>query len=59
MKPTNFSLVSSDVDFRGGGSFRHVYQRASGNKIEVRSTYKLVDPRIYASKKEFAATKSS
>ena len=41
MKPTNFSLVSCDVDLRAGGSFRHVYQRPSGKTIEVRGAYKL------------------
>jgi uncharacterized protein YndB with AHSA1/START domain len=44
MKPTNFSLVSCDVDLRAGGSFRHVYQRPSGKKIEVRGAYQAVDP---------------
>jgi uncharacterized protein YndB with AHSA1/START domain len=44
MTPTNFSLVSVDVDLRVGGSFRHVYQRASGKRIEVRGVYKTVDP---------------
>jgi uncharacterized protein YndB with AHSA1/START domain len=44
MTPTSFSLVSCDVDLRAGGSFRHVYQRASGKKIEVRGVYTTVDP---------------
>jgi uncharacterized protein YndB with AHSA1/START domain len=44
MKPTNFSLVACDVDLRAGGSFRHVFQRSSGAKIEVRGAYTLVDP---------------
>jgi uncharacterized protein YndB with AHSA1/START domain len=44
MKPTNFSLVSCDVDLRAGGSFRYVYQRATGKRIEVRGVYQTVDP---------------
>jgi len=44
MRPTNFSLVSVDIDLRVGGSFRYVYQRPSGKKIEVRGAYKAVDP---------------
>jgi len=44
MKPSNFSLVACDVDLRVGGSFRYVYQRASGARIEVRGAYKRVDP---------------
>jgi uncharacterized protein YndB with AHSA1/START domain len=43
MKPTNFSLVACDVDLRAGGSFRYVFQRASGMKIEVRGAYKTVE----------------
>src|SRR5438128_8343523 len=43
MKPTNFLLVWCDVDLRAGGSFRYVYARPSGARVEVRGAYKTVD----------------
>ena len=43
MKPPNMTLVECRIELRAGGSFRHVYQRASGARIEVRGTYDAVD----------------
>jgi len=44
MKPTHMSLVKCEVDLRDGGSFRYVFQRPSGAKMEVRGAYQMVDP---------------
>ena len=44
MKPTIMPLVSCEVDLRAGGSFRYVFQRPRGAKIEVRGAYLTVDP---------------
>ena len=44
LKPTNMSLVTCEIDLRAGGSFRYVFQRPSGARIEVRGAYKTVDP---------------
>jgi len=44
MKPANMSLVTCEVDLRAGGSFRYVFQRPRGAKIEVRGAYEKVDP---------------
>jgi uncharacterized protein YndB with AHSA1/START domain len=44
MKPTHVSLVTCEVDLRAGGSFRYVFQRPSGARIEVRGRYETVDP---------------
>jgi len=44
MKQTSMSLVACEVDLRTGGSFRYVFQRASGAKLEVRGAYGAVDP---------------
>jgi len=44
MKPTNMSLVTCEVDLRAGGSFRYVFQRPRGARMEVRGAYKTVDP---------------
>lgn len=49
MKPTNMSLVRCEVDLRAGGSFRWVFQRPSGARIEVIGAYDAVDPpRLFA-----------
>lgn len=46
---TGFTLVACEVDLRVGGSARHVFQRASGRRIEVRDAYETVDaPRTLA-----------
>jgi uncharacterized protein YndB with AHSA1/START domain len=44
MKPTHMTLVGCDVDLRAGGSFRYVFQRKSGARIEVRGAYQTLDP---------------
>lgn len=44
MQPTHMSLVACEVDLRAGGSFRYVFQRPSGARIEVRGAYETVDP---------------
>lgn len=44
MKAANMSLVACEVDLRTGGSFRYVFQRGGGAKIEVRGAYRAVDP---------------
>jgi uncharacterized protein YndB with AHSA1/START domain len=38
------SLAEAHVDGRAGGSFRYVFQRPSGKKIEVRGAYSAFDP---------------
>jgi len=43
-KSAGMSLVTCDVDLRVGGSFRYVFQRSSGFKIEVRGAYQEVEP---------------
>jgi uncharacterized protein YndB with AHSA1/START domain len=60
MKPTNMSLVTCEVDPRAGGSFRYVFQRPRGAKIEVRGTYHTVDsPRqfVYTETYDFSPLK--
>ena len=44
MKPTDMALVACEVDLRVGGTFRYVFQRPGGFKIEVRGAYEAVDP---------------
>jgi uncharacterized protein YndB with AHSA1/START domain len=44
MQPTRMSLVACVVDLRAGGSFRYVFQRPSGARIEVRGAYETVEP---------------
>jgi uncharacterized protein YndB with AHSA1/START domain len=44
MKATGMTLVACDVDGRAGGSFRYVFQRPNGRKIEVRGAYQSFDP---------------
>lgn len=44
MKPMNMTLLTCEVDFRAGGSFRYVFQRPRGTKLEVRGSYQAVDP---------------
>ena len=44
MQPTTMPLVTCAVDLRAGGSFRYVFQRSSGARIEVRGAYQSVDP---------------
>src|SRR6266436_8074997 len=43
-QPKQMSLVTYEADFRTGGTFRYVFQRPSGTKIEMRGVYKKVDP---------------
>jgi uncharacterized protein YndB with AHSA1/START domain len=42
--PKQMSLVSYESDLKDGGSFRYVFQRPSGKKIEMRGEYREVDP---------------
>jgi uncharacterized protein YndB with AHSA1/START domain len=44
MGPGTFRLIDCEVDLRAGGSFRYVFQRPSGARIEVRGAYASVDP---------------
>ena len=44
MKAGNMTLATCDVDLRAGGSFRYVFERTGGRKIEVRGAYVSVDP---------------
>ncbi len=44
MQPANMPLVTCEVDLRAGGSFRYVFQRPGGARIEVRGAYESVDP---------------
>jgi uncharacterized protein YndB with AHSA1/START domain len=49
MSAAGMSLVETHVDGRAGGSFRYVFQRPSGKKIEVRGAYSAFDaPRGFA-----------
>jgi len=60
MKPTNMSLVTCAVDLRAGGSFRYVFERPGGAKIEVRGAYETVDrPRhvVYTETYDFSPLK--
>jgi uncharacterized protein YndB with AHSA1/START domain len=43
MSASGFTLTTSEVDGRAGGSFRYVYERASGKRIEVRGAYQSFD----------------
>ncbi len=44
MNLSDTPLLSCKVDLRVGGSFRHVFQRPVGRKVEVRGAYEAVDP---------------
>jgi uncharacterized protein YndB with AHSA1/START domain len=44
MKSTDMAFVACEVDLRVGGTFRYVFQRSNGFKIEVRGAYQAVDP---------------
>ena len=44
MSAGGMALVETHVDPRAGGSFRYVFQRPSGKKIEVRGAYQTFDP---------------
>ena len=49
MKTADMSFVACEVDMRVGGSFRYVFQRSSGTRIEVRGAVRAVDaPRQWA-----------
>jgi len=43
-QPKQMSLVTYEADLRHGGTFRYVFQRPSGKKIEMRGVYKEIDP---------------
>ena len=43
MQPSNMSLVECEVDLRVGGSFRYVFARPGGRRLEVRGAYRKVD----------------
>ena len=44
MSAGGMALAEAHVDGRAGGSFRYVFQRPSGKKIEVRGAYSAFDP---------------
>jgi uncharacterized protein YndB with AHSA1/START domain len=44
MKSADMELVACEVDLRVGGTFRHVFQRPNGRRLEVRGAYEVVDP---------------
>ena len=44
MSAGGMSLAETHADGRAGGSFRYVFQRPSGKKIEVRGAYSAFDP---------------
>jgi uncharacterized protein YndB with AHSA1/START domain len=44
MKATGMELAACEVDLRAGGTFRSVFQRPNGRRIEVRGAYEAVDP---------------
>lgn len=44
MSAGGMSLAETHVDGRAGGTFRYVFQRPSGKKIEVRGAYSAFDP---------------
>jgi uncharacterized protein YndB with AHSA1/START domain len=55
--PAQMSLVSYESDFRAGGSYRYVFQRPSGKKIEMRGVYREVEtPRrwVYTETHDFS-----
>jgi uncharacterized protein YndB with AHSA1/START domain len=48
LKATGMALADCAVDLRVGGTFRYVFQRSNGFKIEVRGNYHAVElPRRY------------
>jgi len=54
MQPKDMPLVTCEVDLRKGGTFRYVFQRPSGAKIEVRGAYEAVDaPRGFTYKETY------
>jgi len=44
MQPREMPLIACEVDLRMGGTFRYVFQRPSGTRIEVQGGYESVDP---------------
>jgi uncharacterized protein YndB with AHSA1/START domain len=44
MSAGGMALAETQVDARAGGSFRYVFQRPSGKKLEVRGSYQTFDP---------------
>lgn len=42
-QPKQMSLVTYEADLRAGATFRYVFQRPSGTKIEMRGVYEEVD----------------
>ncbi len=42
-QPKQMSLVTYESDLRVGGTFRYVFQRPSGTRIEMRGVYEEVD----------------
>ncbi len=43
-QPKQMALVSFETDLRNDGTYRYVFQRPGGKKIEMRGVYKEVDP---------------
>jgi len=44
MSAGGMSLAEVHIDARPGGSFRYVFERASGSRIEVRGAFRTFDP---------------
>jgi uncharacterized protein YndB with AHSA1/START domain len=44
MRAAGMTLAEAEVEGRAGGSFRFVFQRPSGRKIEVHGAYRTFDP---------------
>jgi uncharacterized protein YndB with AHSA1/START domain len=42
-QPKRMSLVTYEADVRVGGTFRYIFERPSGTRIEMRGVYKEVD----------------
>ena len=43
-QPAQMSLEAYEVDLRPGGTFRYVFRRPNGKKIEMRGAYRQLDP---------------
>ena len=43
-QPKQMSLVTYEADLRAGGTFRYVFQRPSGTKMEMHGVYREIDP---------------
>jgi uncharacterized protein YndB with AHSA1/START domain len=43
-QPARMSLLAFETDFRPGGTYRYIFQRPNGARLEVRGAYQEVDP---------------